>query len=299
MKLYSTNISPTKANLWLFLTTAIWGLTFPVIKSSLALVPAGLFLGLRMSFTALILWVVLKLLKIPIYYPFHKHGIGLILSFSAGFLLQTFGLEYTTASKSGFLTSLYVIFVPFLSERIAREKPKLISLLAIPLAVLGTGFMMSPKLGGDWNIGDFLTIGCAVAFAFQIVWTSRIGKEVHPLVMLLVPAFFTGLFAFLLLPIQLSHVEKIQMGQELFWGLGYTVFFGSIVALYVMNRFQPYTDAVTASLIYTLEPVYAAFFAVLFFNEMISMSVFIGGLLVLAANVIIQFPFQKWFRNPM
>lgn len=287
------NTTAQQANLWLFLTTGIWGLTFPVIKTSLEFAPAGFFLGTRMLSTAILLYLMLKILKIPIVYPFHKHGIGLILSFAGGFLLQTFGLETTTASKSGFLTSLYVVFVPFLSSRIAKEKPKLIAIFAIPIAIFGTGMMMNPALGGHWTIGDFLTIGCALAFAFQIVWTSRIGKEVHPLVMLMVPAFFTGIFAFALLPFQEFSSTTDFFEPKLWMGLGYTILFGSIVALYVMNRFQPYTDAVTASLIYTLEPLYAVLFSVLFFSEIIRGFELLGGFIILFANVIAQIPWRR------
>lgn len=293
----SFHVSATKANFWLFLTTALWGLTFPVIKTALTLVPAGLFLGLRMLLTAFFILIILKIFKIRIYYPFHKHSIGLIVSFSAGFLLQTFGLEHTTASKSGFLTSLYVVFVPFLSSRIVNEKPKLLGLISIPIALLGTGIMMSPQLGGSWNIGDFLTIGCALAFAFQIVWTSRIGKEIHPLVLLLVPAFFTGILSFVFLPLQTSQLEVATYSLELFYALGYTIFFGSIVALYVMNRYQPYTDTITASLIYTLEPLYAVLFSVLFFGEMVRSNVLIGGFFILMANILVQFPWGRYLQK--
>lgn len=245
-----------------------------------------------MTIAAILLAVWMILAKTPFRYPFDKHGWGLILSFAAGFLLQTYGLQFTSAARSGFITSLYVIVVPFVVLKIAHEKPRFSTVFAIPLALAGTALLMNPFAEAGWNLGDLLTLACALAFGFQIVWTSRLGRNVHPVTMMFWPALFTGLINFLLLPIQWERLQATQFIAPFWWGLAYSVLGGSIVAIYIMNRFQPKTDAVTASVIYTIEPVFAAIFAVIWFGETLTTTELIGGGIILFANLLAQVPWS-------
>ncbi len=269
-------------------------MTFPVIKSALNDAPAMLFVTLRMLCVVPILVIYLKATHKSFWFPFNKHGWGLIISYTIGFILQTYGLQHTTASRSGFLTSLYVIWVPFLSMRIAREKAPKVARLAIPLAVIGTALMMRLDIGGRWNIGDWLTIACAVSFAFQIVWTSRIGNSVHPFTMVLYPSLFTGLVSLpLLFTFHREALAATNWSTSLWVAVAYTTICGSIIAMGVMNKYQPKTKAVTASLIYTGEPVFAAIFATLWFGEHLTGYELAGGIMILLANVVAQIPFKK------
>ncbi len=266
-------------------------MTFPVIKAALNDAPAMLFIALRMFCVVPVIIIIMLAFGFSFKYKFDKHGWGLIISYGLGFILQTYGLQYTSASRSGFLTSLYVIWVPVFAMKIAHDHVPKTSYVSIPIAVLGSALMMRLDIGGQWNVGDLLTIACAFAFAFQIVWTSRVGRDTNFMAMVLYPSLFTGLMSLPLLG--LFHWDAMiatKWSNALWVAVVYTTIGGSVLALGLMNKFQPRTNAVTASLIYTGEPVFAALFAWLWFGEHLTNFELAGGTLILLANFIVQIP---------
>ena len=96
------------------------------------------------------------------------------------FALQTVGLQYTTPSKNAFLTAVNVIVVPFISFVIFKRKFDRYELMGAVLAMTGVG-AISLQLNGGVNIGDVLTLGCAVLFAFQIFYTSVYVQKEDPI----------------------------------------------------------------------------------------------------------------------
>ena len=96
------------------------------------------------------------------------YGIILGILLSIGFITQTIGLQYTTASKSGFLTGLLVIFTPIFQLFIERKMPGKGNLLGVVLVAIGLFFLTSPQ-GQEFNLGDFLTLICAVVYALYII----------------------------------------------------------------------------------------------------------------------------------
>src|SRR5689334_25424992 len=94
----------------------------------------------------------------------------------AGFALQTWGLRLTTPARSGFLTGLSVLIVPFLARFLLRRRVPAAAWLGVALAVAGLLALTRPFAGGvaaDVRAGDLLSVGCAVAFAFQIIFVSE------------------------------------------------------------------------------------------------------------------------------
>jgi len=86
----------------------------------------------------------------------------------SGYVLQTFGLKYTTAGKSGFITGLYIVLVPLIGAVLYRRAPRIQELLGILIATAGLTLLAIPSLQFRVNRGDVLTLGCAVAFAFHL-----------------------------------------------------------------------------------------------------------------------------------
>jgi len=101
---------------------------------------------------------------------------GLFLGISL--LFQIHGLHYTTATNSGFITSLYVIFIPFISIFLFKTKIKKIHFLFTLLAVVGMVFLLNlQKNYFHFNFGDLLTLGAAVTAAFQIIYIGITAKK--------------------------------------------------------------------------------------------------------------------------
>ena len=99
--------------------------------------------------------------------------------------LQTIGLQFTTPSKNAFLTAINVIIVPFISFVIFKRKFDRYELIGAVLAMVGVG-TISLQISGGVNIGDVLTIFCAVLFAFQIFYTSIFVQKEDPILLTLV-----------------------------------------------------------------------------------------------------------------
>src|SRR5690349_6728057 len=157
-----------RADLSLALVALIWGSTFVVVKSALGQISTMYFLALRFALASLCM----AALFAPSFRRSTPRAIGSGLAGGAlagvflwtGYVLQTFGLKYTTAGKSGFITGLYIVLVPLLTAVIYRRIPQVSEILGILMATGGLVLLTLPALDLRINFGDILTILCAVAF---------------------------------------------------------------------------------------------------------------------------------------
>ena len=161
------------ADLVLLSITAIWGLTFPAIQRALAPVTPLSFIATRFLLAALVLLVLFPRRALRVNRRAMAASALLGVWLAAGTLLQTTGLLHTTASKSAFITGLYVVLVPILGLAVSRVVPRWTSVAAVVLAAAGLYLLTSPG-GSKFNVGDALTLGCAVAFALHIVTAARV-----------------------------------------------------------------------------------------------------------------------------
>jgi drug/metabolite transporter (DMT)-like permease len=206
--------------------------------------------------------------------------LGLLLL--ATFAFQTFGLAYTTPSRSGFLTGLCVLLVPFVSRFLLGRRVRPSSWAGVALAVIGLLVLTRPFAGtvpAAVRLGDALTLACAVACAFQIALMSEWSRH-HPLVpftLLQIGVTFAG--ALLLLPFEEVRFDGSRTGT--FAGVvAFTGVWMTAGAFFVQNWGQRHTTAVRAALIYTLEPVTAALFSHFYGGEPLAAADWAGGGLI-------------------
>ena len=164
-----------QADLALAVVALVWGLTFVVVKGALTEISTMYFLALRFAFASLCMTPLL----IPVFRTAGRRAVwkgiggGLIAGVFlwTGYLLQTFGLKYTSAGNSGFLTGLYVVLVPLISAAWYRKWPRAAELAGIAVAGVGMAVLTVPSLDRNFrlNRGDVLTIGCAVVFAGHLM----------------------------------------------------------------------------------------------------------------------------------
>jgi drug/metabolite transporter (DMT)-like permease len=155
-----------RADFALLFITIIWGATFPVVKGALADVSPFLFLAFRF-FLAGALFALLFHKKIfPLDFASLRAGAALGLFLFLGFAFQTYGLVYTSSSRSAFLTSLLVLWVPFVSLFVEKERPAAALWAAIGTAIAGMWFLNRPEAGA-LNLGDWLSVACAFFLPFK------------------------------------------------------------------------------------------------------------------------------------
>ncbi len=201
-------------------------------------------------------------------------------------ILQTAGLRYTTVTNSGFITTLYVVFVPLTEWIVFGRKisARFFGILVVSLlgAMLMSGF--SP-LGGKINIGDALTLACAIISGFHIVTVSRIAKKIHsPFAFNVFQSLWAGVFSLTFAIFLDSHFQwpfesKAAIGL-LFLGLASTLF-----AFYLQVRVQRVLPAALTSVFFLLESPFAAAFAYFLFHETLSSLQWAGAALILLSTI--------------
>lgn len=273
------------ADLALLVLTLFWGTTFLLVKNALAGTSAGAFLVMRFAVATAavgLVWLVRRDRPTP---GLWRDGLLLGLAMFGGFLFQTLGLRYTTPARSGFLTGLSVIIVPFIARYLLRRRVTTFAWVGVALATLGL-FALTRPFGGaitpTVRLGDALTVGCAVAYAFQIVFTSEYSPRhaLPAIVFLQVATTLVG--SILLLPLEPVRVGMgpSLVGTVLFTGLGMTA-----AAFFIMNWAQRHTTAVRAALIFSLEPAAAALFSNVFGGEPLGKWDLVGGGLIVLGVV--------------
>lgn len=266
-----------RAILALLLVTVAWGLTFPVQK--VALSGSNPFLYNSFRFLIASLFTLLFFRKKPRW----KEGLILGLFIGIGYATQTSGLKLTSSTKSGFITSLYIPFVPVFSFFIERVKPSRLQILSFLLSILGLYLLSSPS-ADPFNLGDLLTLFCAIAFAIQIVLVTRYtnSKDCDEAGLLLPQFFLTALFNLLLAP--LGGPVGFKWGYLL--ALLFTSILATVVAFWVQVKFQKDVGSNSAALIYTAEPVFASLFAFWLLTERVTSSQLIGMCILVAASIL-------------
>lgn len=271
-----------KADLSLIFIVMIWGTTFPLMKIALGNVKPFYFISLRFITAFIVLTLILNKRLKNINWRTFKIGSFLGLWLFFGFAFQIYGLQFTTASRSGFITGLSVIIVPVLSIFVLKQIPTLSSWLGVFLALTGMYFLTGFTEAG-FNIGDLLTFFCAVSIAMQIVFLSKYIIKEDPLVItwlqittVMVLGTIVSFFEASAGPISTNSIAVII----------YTGIFATALAIFVQSKAQQFTTSTHAGLIFSLEPVFGAIFSFLILNERLSTLGMIGAALIFTGIIL-------------
>lgn len=269
-----------KADGALVLLTVFWGLTFVVVKDALAFADPFTFLTLRFIVGAAVLAVIARgRMFAPGIIP---KGLLLAVVLFLCFALQTVGLTDTTPSRAAFLTGLNVLFVPLLSMVLLRRMPRWGTSVGVVLAAVGLYWLTRPTpndalSGGGLRLGDWLSIGCAVAYAVHILLTERFASKDNALGLVAVQLVGVAVMSALCLP----FVERrLEWSQPLVVAVLACGVLASAVAILVQTWGQARTSAVRAALIFALEPVFASAYSVAVGHEVLGPKEWLGGALI-------------------
>ncbi len=270
--------------LLLILVTMIWGGTFLVVKDTVKISGPFTFLAFSCSVGTLVLAIIFRkrLLHITRAEVFAGLLIGIFLF--AGYALQTTGLQYTTVSKAGFLTGLYVPQVPLLSFLLLRQRPTFGAIIGVVCSLIGLILLsVNSTFNLVFGLGEILLLGCSVAFALQIICISRFAPRVDAINLAIVQLALTAVLSFLAMPI-MGETYRIPplvvWGAVLFMGVADIAF-----CLLIMNWVQQYISSNRATLIYALEPMWAALFGYVLAGETLSLFAWIGCVFILLGMI--------------
>ncbi|MGB7324909.1 MAG: DMT family transporter [Rubripirellula sp.] len=331
----------------LIITNAIWGATFPMMKGLnfqvdshfgvtdvtasgwLRCSAAAWMISIRFGLALAMFVVFFRGVMRRVGWPHVISGATMGVFFFFGLLVQVIGLGTISASRSGFLTSLAVVFTPLFSTILRRRLPRGTVMAGVVFALAGVSVLTEMVVIGDgsvrvasdalqrWTWGDSLTIVGACFFSCHILLVDVLGKRYESI------AFTPGMFAMatvlgaVTFGLLKTSVPEIPIGQSWtglavqpqFFGLIAALgLFPSLLAFAWMNKYQPYLSAVQAAVIYTSEPFFASTWAMFlpgilavlcsvpYVNESFSSPLLVGGVLILTANVLALWP-QKSSAN--
>jgi drug/metabolite transporter (DMT)-like permease len=271
------------ATLLLVSVTAVWGSTFFLIRDLVAHVPSADFLTVRFAIAAVVMAAV-----------FHRQtrvlsrrevlvGVGLGVLYGGAQLLQTVGLEHTDASVSGFVTGTYVVLTPVLGALLLRDRVPGTTWVAVGLATAGLAVLSLRDF--SVGFGEALTLAAAALYALHILGLGRYSTSASATGLATVQAFVIALVALVgALP---GGITLPQDGGQ--WtSLLYMALVAGAVALWAQTWAQSHLPATRAAIVMTMEPVFAAFFAVLLGGESLTARMLLGGGLVLAAMYVVE-----------
>ncbi len=254
--------SPKKkviANILLILTTLLWGTSFILTKNLTQEVPIFLYLGIRFSIA--IIGFIPYLIRIKrLNKKILLYGTLTGLLFYAVMVFQTLGIQTTTAGKAAFITGLSTIMVPFITWLGFRKAIKKRVWLAVIVSISGMVFLL---LEGESNIiiGDFLVLICAVLYGLFIVLNDKYVRTVevylYSIVQLIVISVLSFGGSFLL-----NETYDLLNVSLPFWlifiYMGLVLTTGTFI---FQNWSQQHQGPTQTAIIFTLEPVFAVFFA--------------------------------------
>lgn len=276
------------ANRWLGYTvltciTLVWGTTFTVTKSAMAAVPPLYFLAWRFSFAAVgLLLLNLRSLS-SITNSEWQGGLTVGLTMAVGFIAQTVGLVYSTASKGGFITGLAVVLVPLLGALFFRRRPSLWVWGAALVAAVGLGLLSLEFDGGlRLNQGDIWLLACAFSFAFYILFLGIYAPRCRVLVLSFIQVVFVAIVCWLA---ALALEQPVAIGGTVWLGLAYLALFATVLTTVGQAWGQRMISPERAALVFTLEPVFAAIFAMLLLGERLPPQGVAGSALIMVGIV--------------
>ena len=287
----------------LLLTAIIWGSAFVAQKSGMDYVEPFTFNGIRTFIGGLVL--------IPVIFFMEKKnppeeisrdektkknkelligGICCGLALFAASSLQQFGVSYTTAGKAGFITTLYVVFVPIISV-LLRKKVRPIMWLCVAMGAVGLYLLCMTDASFRLTFGDTLVLLCAVAFAVHILTVDHFSPKMDGIKLSCIQFLTVGIVSMVCMFIFehpdihaiLDCAVPILYAGMLSCGLGYTF---QVVA-------QKHAEPTVASLLMSLESVFAVVFGALLLHETMSMRELSGCLIIFIAVIISQLPEKK------
>lgn len=273
--------------LLLLLVTAIWGVSFLVVKDLINDgVPLYTMLTFRFFVGSLFLFLCKKALKIgKISKEEFRQGIIVGVVIFISFALQTAGAIYTTPGKNGMLTGLYVLFVPLIIF-IQYGKFTVKSLFDAFLCLFGLALFFDVfRSMTTINLGDILTIGCALFFAIQFIVLERQAPRLNPwnytIVQLLTVGVLGGIFSVLYEGAGFCTIASAKILLQLLFLSILSTGFAFACQTYVQSKIR----AVVVSILCCAESLFAVVFSILAGYEKISVSLILGSLVLLASMV--------------
>lgn len=283
----------------MLLTTAIvWGSGFVITAVALEYLTAYQVMAGRFILASIILTVIFgyKLKKATKSVVWKGIILGTILYIA--FALQTVGLQYTTPSKNAFLTAVNVIVVPLIAYAVYKRRIDGYEIIGSIIALVGIG-CLSLQGSLTMNIGDALSLACAVAFAFDIFCTNLFVQKEDAIALTIIQ-FITASVLGIIVVVSQGDIPT-TFEKEAIYSIIYLGIFSTTIAYLCQNVANQYTTATKAAIILSTESFFGMVLSVIFLHEVLTSRMIIGAVLILLAILIAEvkpaYPKKRMMNN--
>lgn len=283
-----------KADLMLVMITLFWGASYLFIRIALQELGTLNLIALRFVIAFLLssLFFHKKIReadKKTIQYAFFL-GVLLFLVL----VTITYGVKYTTTSNAGFLAGLAVVLLPIFSTVFFKIKPEKKAIVSVVLATFGIA-LLTLNEQFSMNIGDILCIICSALYAFLLIFTDKLTKEVDSIALGVIQigfvALFSVIFAFFI------ETPLLPSSSSVWMAVMFLSVFCTATAFIVQTTALEHTTSLHAGLIFTFEPVFAAAIGRIFLGEILTLRGYIGAILMIIGILIIELDVESLIRQ--
>jgi drug/metabolite transporter (DMT)-like permease len=282
-------MKPYKADMLMGVITLFWGFTFIFTKLGIEDTNESLFVILRFLIATILVIIffwknLLKFDKESI-----KSGTVLGLLYAGGFILQTYGLRFTTVPKSAFITGLAVPLVPFVYWFLEKKSVNTFSKIGVIIASVGLWLFSRPDLS-NINFGDLLTLISTLFWAFYVSYMDIFTRErndksftVQVVFLQFVAIILLSTLTYFIFDFQSYH---LNLSTKLISALIYNGVLASFVVTFIHTAYQKFTTPVKAALIFSLEPVIASIASIFVFSIKFSVPEIIGAIIMIIGVLV-------------
>ena len=274
----------------LLAATIIWGGSFFILKNALDVLPTFFVLALRFSVGALMVGLafIKNLTKFTLKALWQGAIIGLFLA--AAYTLQTLGLKGTTPGKNAFLTTSYVVIVPFIVWILFKNRPKWNNIVAAILCVVGVGLV---SLSGKFHVeqGDIMSLACGIFYAGQFITISKFTKESDG-AQLLFTELLTVAVIFWIVSLSAEKIPT-KIGTDMIFPLVYLAVLATGAGQLMQLFGQKYVPVNNVSILMSLEAVFGVLFSVIFYGERPTVQVSIGFAVMFVAVLVSEIDWKE------
>jgi drug/metabolite transporter (DMT)-like permease len=263
--------------------TASWGSTFFMIKDLLAQISVLDFLALRFAIAGAVAFAIAHRSVFRLSRAELTRAIVLGTVYGSAQVLQTVGLSQTAASVSGFVTGLYVVATPLIAAGVLHQRIRLSVWFAVVLSATGLGVLALNGLSVSGGVA--LIFVSAMLYAVHIVGLGQWSKPANAVGLSVVQLLVIGAICLLVTAPNGMGSPRTTSGWS---ALIYMALVPGALALFAQTWAQAHLTATRTAVIMTMEPVFAALFAVLFGGESLTVRMLAGGALVLTAMYLVE-----------
>ena len=267
-----------------------WGAAFVLMKDAIDQQPYMDFLATRFTLAAVVMAILRPKIATKVAKGDISWGLVLGLVLSLGFITQTIGLEITTAATSGFLTGLYVVITPILAWIFMRKSIGIRIGIGALVSVLGLAIFSGAAESTEFQVGQIWLVVCALLYALHILLLGKFGKGRNTYRFAMVQISGVALICWIF---ALQDGYQAPESFLVWFAIVFTAVFSTAIAFWVQTWAQTVLEPSRAALLMTSEVLFTAVIAIGVGQENLTLAVGVGGALMLAAMLIVEWPSKK------